>query len=163
MYKTATFLVDHFWGRPAEMADSLGVLLLTWNHAHYRFGSFDFSKLECCIEKNFTILEGYRVRTILQYTADDEPLTKALFEEFLVALAIAEGRSNGKRSPVAVAKALHLLAPGYFALWDKAIALAYACDYSRMAADQYIAFMRLSQLTARKLDSEIVVPVGKRC
>ncbi len=27
MYRTATFLVGHFWGKPAEMADSLGVLL----------------------------------------------------------------------------------------------------------------------------------------
>lgn len=38
MYKTASFLVDHFWGRPAEIADSLGVLLLTWNQAFYRYG-----------------------------------------------------------------------------------------------------------------------------
>jgi len=51
MYKTATFLVDHFWGRPAKMADSLGVLLLTWNQAFYRYGPFDFGKLEGCIVK----------------------------------------------------------------------------------------------------------------
>jgi len=36
MYKVATFLVDHFWGAPAEMTDALGVLLLTWNQALYR-------------------------------------------------------------------------------------------------------------------------------
>jgi hypothetical protein len=73
------------------------------------------------------MLESYRSKTILQYTADDEPAIKALFGEFLVALTIAEGRSKGKRSPVAVAKALHLLAPGFFALWDKAIGGSSRC------------------------------------
>jgi hypothetical protein len=29
MYKIATFLVSHFWGKPSDMADGLGVLLLT--------------------------------------------------------------------------------------------------------------------------------------
>ena len=73
MYKTATFLVCHFWGRPAEMADSLGVLLLTWNQAHYRYGSFDFSKLESCIAKNMAALQGFRAKKILAYTLEDEP------------------------------------------------------------------------------------------
>ena len=31
MYRIATFLVEHFWGQPRDMADGLGVLLLTWN------------------------------------------------------------------------------------------------------------------------------------
>ena len=31
------------------MADGLGVLLLTWNNAFYRFGSFAFDELEKCI------------------------------------------------------------------------------------------------------------------
>lgn len=38
MYKVATFLVSHFWGNPSDMADGLGVLLLTWNQAFYRYG-----------------------------------------------------------------------------------------------------------------------------
>ena len=46
MYKIATFVVSQFWGRPADMADGLGVLLLTWNQAFYRYGSFDFDRLE---------------------------------------------------------------------------------------------------------------------
>jgi hypothetical protein len=57
MYKTATFLVDHYWGRPVEMADGLGVLLLTWNQAFYRYGAFDFGKLEGCIAKNITVAD----------------------------------------------------------------------------------------------------------
>src|SRR5690348_15776111 len=38
MYKTATFLVKHFWGKPTEVAEGLGVLLFVWNHAFYRLG-----------------------------------------------------------------------------------------------------------------------------
>jgi hypothetical protein len=38
MYKTVTFLVKHFWGKPTEVAEGLGVLLCVWNHAFYRNG-----------------------------------------------------------------------------------------------------------------------------
>jgi len=37
MYKVATFLIKQFWGQASEMADGLGVLLLTWNQAFYRY------------------------------------------------------------------------------------------------------------------------------
>ena len=43
MYKVATFLVSYFWGRPSDMADGLGVLLLTWNQAFYRYMGFSIS------------------------------------------------------------------------------------------------------------------------
>jgi hypothetical protein len=58
MYKVATFLVSHYWGRPTEMADALGVLLLTWNNAFYRYGTFDFSALEDVLRQNMSTLEG---------------------------------------------------------------------------------------------------------
>ncbi len=38
MCKTATFLVNEFCAHPADIADSLGVLLLIWNQAFYRYG-----------------------------------------------------------------------------------------------------------------------------
>jgi hypothetical protein len=158
IYKTATFLVDYYWGRPAEMADGLGVLLLTWNQAHYRYGGFDYGKLEECIANNIVTLESYRAKTILEFTDDDEPHIRDLFEQFLVALATAEGTK--KRSPVAVAKALHLLAPGFFPLWDKKIAQAYGCDYSLKPAQKYMAFVRLSLNMALSLQS-VALPTGK--
>lgn len=160
MYKTATFLVDHFWGRPAEMADSLGVLLLTWNQAFYRYGPFDFAKLETCIAANLPALEAYRARSILDYGAQDDAPIKALFAAFLAALAIAEGNKAGGQSPVAVAKTLHLLAPGFFPLWDRKIALAYGCDYARRPAEQYLAFLRSAQAMARALQ-RVSLPPGK--
>jgi hypothetical protein len=160
MYKTATFLVGHFWGRPAEMADSLGVLLLTWNQAFYRYGPFDFGKLEACIAENMPALEAYRARSILDYAANDDAQIKALFDAFLTVLAIADGTGKGKRSPVAVAKTLHLLGPAFFPLWDREIALAYGCDYSREPREQYLAFVKMALNMARALHA-VTAPEGK--
>jgi hypothetical protein len=119
MYKTATFLVKHFWGNSREMADALGVLLLTWNQAFYRYGLLDFSALEDCITRNQNELDSFRDRDILSYTLFDDDAINKLYEQFLKALQIVgNGKMVGRKSPVAVAKALHLLAPAFFPLWD---------------------------------------------
>src|SRR5713226_2386422 len=65
MYKTATFLVKHFLGKPTEVAEGLGVLLCVWNHAFYRNGPFDYDLLEKCIAKNQAVLDTFRHRNIL--------------------------------------------------------------------------------------------------
>jgi hypothetical protein len=151
MYKIATFLVDHFWGSPSEMADGLGVLLLTWNQAFYRYGPFDFDRLEECMSSNLNLLQGYRERTILDHSsADDKPI-RHLFQQFLTALQICEGRKEGTKSPVAVSKALHLLAPEFFPLWDVKIARAYHCRYNDRPADKYLSFLRKMKRMAEEL------------
>jgi len=86
------------------MADGLGVLLLTWNQAFYRYGSFDFDKLEKCIENNLEKLEKFRNRNITTLLESDDSSIKALFEEFMESLQIASGNMKGRKSPVAVAK-----------------------------------------------------------
>ena len=151
MYKTAMFLVEHFWGKPHEMADSLGVLLLTWNHAFYRYGLFDFDALEDCIARNQSSLEGYRDRNILSYTPDDDVAISHLYNQFLEALQIASGKTAGRRSPVSVAKALHLLAPAFFPLWDDQIATAYRCHYD------HISFLRQMKELASSVASAVDV------
>jgi hypothetical protein len=155
MYKTASFLVAHFWGKPAEMADSLGVLLLTWNQALYRYGSFDFDRLEQCITNNMSLLEKYSKRSILGYSSKDDREISHLFEEFLTALEISDGSKAGTQSPVATAKALHLLAPDYFPLWDDKIARAYGCYYSYDPSARYLAFMKLCKQIAATLQPAI--------
>ena len=141
MYKTATFLVNHFWGHPADIADSLGVLLLTWNQAFYRYGPFDFQRLEKVIATKQPVLDSFRSRDILTYSSADDAAIKSLFAEFLSALQICEGSKKATRSPVAVAKALHLLAPRFFPLWDVKIAIAYGCRYSADPAGTYLRFI----------------------
>jgi len=151
MYKTATFLVKTFWGQPKEMSDGLGVLLLTWNQAFYRYGFFDFDILERCISQNQNILDEYRPRNILNYTSNDNETINNLFLQFLNALQIADGKLAGRKSPVAVAKALHLLAPGFFPLWDDKIAKAYNCHY------YYVPFMQEMQRLAQILAPEVII------
>lgn len=151
MYKTATFLVEHFWGKPAEVADGLGVLLCIWNHAFYRNGPFDYDLLATCIAKNQIVLDAFRPRNILTHSANDDSPIRALFQEFLDALRICEGKCKGRGSPVGVAKALHLLAPGFFPLWDDKIARAYDCYYSDDPSGQYLAFFSKTKAIAETL------------
>ena len=143
MYKVATFLISYFWGNPSDMADGLGVLLLTWNQAFYRYGNFDFDKLEKCIRNNLKNLKNFRTRSITSLSKTDEPDIKAMFDEFMETLQIASGSMLGRKSPVAVAKALHLLAPNFFPLWDDQIAKVYRCYYNNNPAEKYIQFMKL--------------------
>ncbi len=129
MYKVATRIIETSWGNPEEMADGLGVLLLTWNQAFYRYGPFDFDLLEKCLRENAPTLGEYRRRDILSYTPTENDQIGSLYRQFLQASQIAEGKSAGKQSPVSVAKVLHLLAPAFFPLWDDKIARAYRCRY----------------------------------
>lgn len=155
MYKTATFLVNHFWGQPSEMADSLGVLLLTWNQAFYRYGPFDFQRLEDCIDHNQQLLESFRSREIFSYSPADDATIKNLFDLFLAALQLSEGKRKGTSSPVAAAKAIHLLAPRFFPLWDAAIAIAYDCRYTQKPAETYTRFLRITKELAEVLSPTV--------
>jgi len=143
MYKVATFLVSYCWGNPSDMADGLGVLLLTWNQAFYRYGAFDFDRLEECVAGNFQQLDGLRAREIVTLSESDEGHIGGLFDEFLSALQIDSGKARGRKSPVGVAKALHLLAPAFFPLWDYRIARAYKCYYQYRPSEKYVSFCKI--------------------
>lgn len=157
MYKVATFLVSHFWGKPSDMTNGLGVLLLTWNQAFYRYGLFDFDKLEKCIADNLQKLERFRGRYISSLSVHDKDEIKNLFNEFLKALQINSGKMKGRRSPVAVAKALHLLAPAFFPLWDSKIAKAYRCYYNNYPGERYASFCEIMKNVAKKVKDYVKV------
>lgn len=161
MYKTATFLVEHFWGKPRDMADGMGVLLLTWNQAFYRYGSFDFALLEEVLRANMPVIERLRPRPIESLTQADEPAIEQLFMAFLDALRIKEGKKKDCKSPVAVAKALHLLAPGFLPLWDDKIARAYGCYYSLQPAKKYVTFAYQMQAMGRELQGNVPAGCGR--
>ena len=156
MYKIATFLVRHFWGQPRDMADGMGVLLLTWNQAFYRYGSFDFALLEEALRTNMAVIEELRTRDIQSFVETDEPTIKRLFLAFLDALRTERGKS-----PVAVAKALHLLAPGFLPIWDDKIARAYACHYNRHPEKKYVAFAYKMQTLAGQLQEHVPPDCGR--
>ncbi|HET6882051.1 MAG TPA: hypothetical protein VFI31_17925, partial [Pirellulales bacterium] len=163
-YRVATFLVDHFWGKPENavdgvgVAEALGVLLASWNMAFYRFSPFDYKCLEECLAKNETLIGDFRERDILSYDpADDDDRIRAIFDDFLRALACCRGKVKGKTSPIAAAKALHMLAPKFFPLWDKKIAKAYRCNYATEPAKKYLRFMRKTKEIAENLAGDVEV------
>jgi hypothetical protein len=144
MYNTATLLTKMFWGEPAKMADGLGVLLLTWNQAFYRYGGLDldFDGLERCISNNMERLTSFRRRDIFSLSHEDERNIKSMFAEFLEALQIKIKGNRTRRSPVSAAKALHVLAPRFFPLWDFAIAEGYGCRYHEEPEEKYLLFCK---------------------
>lgn len=144
MYKVATFLLEHFWGKTENMADGLGVLLLTWNQAFYRYGELDFDDLELFLEKNMPIIESFKKRDIISLSDDDAKTIKTLFNQLLDALKI-ESKQGPRRSPVGVGKALHLLCPNFFPIWDEKIAKAYKCYYDHEPADKYFQFCKINK------------------
>lgn len=151
MYRVATFLLREWWGQHDKMTDALTVLLLTWNGAFYRYGLFSANKLEACLKEQWNAIEAFHHRDIIDFTAADENLVRDLFSAMLKALAIADGKSRGRQTPVGVAKTLHLLAPAFFPLWDQAIAEAYDCRYGDDPTSAYLEFCRKILSIARKL------------
>ena len=150
--------VRQFWGQPRDLADGVGVLLLTWNQAFYRYGAPNLKRFEDFLTRNGKGLEGLRNRDIATMSQADEMNVCQLFESALESLETDDGTKRGRRSPVAAAKTLHLLAPRYFPLWDQAIAKAYRCAYSVEPAASYIKFMRVSRDMVRE-QGETIEPL----
>ena len=100
---------------PLNLAESLAVLLRTWNAAFYRFHErFDdkhLNKINGLVESYGPQLWALRRRSIATLSNDDEESVRSLFAAFAEVLG-----------QVGAAKALHLLAPHFFPLWDTAIA-----------------------------------------
>ncbi len=160
MYRVSTFLVREWWGDPARLVDALGVLLLVWNAAFYRFGSFDEQMLEDCLRQNESELDKFHERDISSFCATDEADTQKLFVAVLGAL---KSTGKGVESPVSAGKALHLLAPNFFPLWDQYIAPAYCCPYkNEVPWVAYVAFIRRIRLIAVQLSTELANDTSAR-
>lgn len=149
IYKVATFLVKHFWYKPTDIADGIGVLLSVWNQAFYRYCNFalDFEGLEKFLKKNEKTIKKLRTRDISSFSKTDEDTTRELFNELLDVL-----KCKNRKSPVAVSKALHLLAPNFFIAWDDDIAMAYSCYWydSKYSSKKYLKFMwKIKDLSER--------------
>lgn len=149
-YEVATTYVLDYWGRYKYMADAVGVLLLNWNWAFYRYGSLDLEKLEECISKNFVVINRFKDRDIFTLSENDEPSIRKLFIDFLEASMINSEKRKA-RSPVSVAKALHLLAPNFFPPWDSKIAQFYTPGYLTKPEEKYIRFCNITKLIAERM------------
>jgi hypothetical protein len=156
MYRISRLLVDDTWDESGEVADALGVVLLTWNHAFYRYGPPNFDRIEQVVRVRHDKLSRYRSSDLLRLSRGDIDGVTPLFEELLDASSIRIAKTGEiRRSPVSVAKALHVLAPRTFPLWDDAIrkALGFGGD-SNGAACQYVRFMHWCQGVLEQLNHQ---------
>lgn len=128
------------------VSEGLAVLLQTWNQTYYRFHPgrrATLSKdLGTLLGRHKAILAALRTRSIASFGDEDEEEIGIVFASFADVLG-----------PVGTAKALHLLAPFFFPLWDDAIAHAYHLGQPRPQknAQRYIHFMRITQSQVREL------------
>jgi hypothetical protein len=78
MYKTAAFMVKHFWSKPTEVAEGPGVLLFTCNKDFHRLCPFGYDHFKKCIAKNETLLEQLLALQPLQALSRRQPDKVAL-------------------------------------------------------------------------------------
>lgn len=144
-YRAATFLVDRALEGQSELtlAESLAVLLQTWNAQFYRFrGGFrtsDLDALQGLLDSHLTAVLTYRLRRLegsLEAEAAELTTTFTSFER--------------KLGPVGSAKTLHLLAPTFYPLWDRAIArAAYRLNLNAAGGGAAPAYLRLMRAVAQ--------------
>ncbi len=131
-----------------SLAEALAVLLQTWNRAFYRFKAFDsqhFVDIERLISDHQQVCADFRQRSIESFCDEDETMVGRLFRSFEEVLG-----------PVGASKCLHLLAPRFFPLWDRAIAKAYGLHLRKSGrnAEGYCRFMEISKEQSRSLGGE---------
>jgi hypothetical protein len=157
MYRVATRLVNQTWGQPSEVADAIGILLLTWNQAFYRYGAIDFDRVELALTTHASDLAHFRQSELLNLTPSDLARVPTLYNAILASCSIVTSRSRQtRRSPTSAGKALHMLAPNTFPLWDDKIARGVGCHghWLSNSAQDYLGLMKwcdgvLRQITAR--------------
>jgi len=138
-YRTATELVALALDGKTKLsvAESLAVLLQTWNAPYYRFHPFDserFAALETVLSSQRSTLDEFRTRSIATMTTYDFHIIAYLFTAFELVLG-----------PVGAAKGLHLLAPEFFPLWDREITKAYRINVGAPGTNsaEYVRFMTI--------------------
>lgn len=149
-YRAATELVGlALRGQTSlSVTEALAVLLQTWNSAYYRFTPFDglhFSDLDRVVIQHEGELAILRCRSIESLSGEDETTVQKLFADYEAVLG-----------PVGAAKGLHLLAPRFFPLWDRAIAKTYGLPLRARGknAAQYRRFMEVTRRQYKELGGE---------
>jgi hypothetical protein len=152
-YRAATELVALALGGKTSLsvAEALAVLLQTWNKKFYQYRRFDsrhFADIERLIRDHHSILITFRQRSIQSLNQEDESEVVRVFKAFEEVLG-----------PVGAAKCLHLLAPCFFPLWDRAIAEAYGLPLRQKGrnAERYRRFMEIVKEQVQSLDGEYAI------
>jgi hypothetical protein len=147
-YRAATELVSLALRNAVNLtvAEALAVLLQTWNRGYFRFQKPDkaehFASMERLLTEYNGVIHEYRKRSIDTVDSGEQVKIANLFQKFEAVLG-----------PVGAAKALHLLAPKFFPLWDRAIAKAHGVPLRKAGfnGDRYFRFIVETQAQHREL------------
>lgn len=150
-YRAASELISLSLREPTRMsvAEALAILLQTWNKNYYRFHkTFDaahFAEIEALLQSHRNALATFREMKIEDLQFAEGRRVHVMFEAFESVLG-----------PVGAAKALHLLAPDYFPLWDRKIAKAYGAplDGPGSKSDNYWFMCLVTKKQCRELISQ---------
>lgn len=132
--------------------EAVAVLLMSWNSNYYRFRKPDPShvgQLEALVDGHWPLLMSMRSRRIDTLDQADFAAIRSLFGQFDQLLG-----------PVGAAKAMHLLAPAVFPIWDGAITVAYRCRLGPRGTngERYAAFMAVAADQCRMLAARVHAP-----
>lgn len=117
---------------------AVSALIQSWNFAYYKNIACDAGHLvdlEFALHSIWTDCLQFRLRDIASFDrAEDRPAVEGVF----ITLERVLGR-------VGAPKAMHLIAPSFFPLWDNFIAPAYGIELGPVGqnADGYLAFMEI--------------------
>lgn len=151
-YNIARKIIEDNWEKNKKrysVTEGVAVLVLIWNMAAYRGSAPHFKELEKLIKNRETDLKEYRGREVQSFNSNDHQKVKTIFSEVLEAT-----KYGGKRSPVGVAKALHILAPRFFPLWDGEIAESLGCGWGNDSPSMYINFIQKVKRSIQQITSD---------
>jgi hypothetical protein len=150
-YRAAIYLVEKAINMEGtlSLAEAVSVLLQTWNRSFYRYHPFTnehFDKIEELLTQHQVEILQYRPRFISSLSEIERNNIPRLFESFEKVLG-----------PIGAAKTLHLLAPRFFSIWDRTIAVAYGLPLTAMGTngDKYFSFMLCQKEQSESIVNEI--------
>jgi hypothetical protein len=154
-YRAAADLLNRAYGADSvlNLGEALAVLLFTWNQAFYRYhppGPEHITAIERLLAAHEQALEVAKSRTLTSLDPEDGVGVESVFTAFEELLG-----------PVGAAKALHLLAPNFFPIWDRRIASRYVGELGPRGrnAARYVAFMTNTAAQCLALHAQVAAPI----
>lgn len=142
VYQAASLLLQAALANPERLSPVVAVaaLIQSWNFAYYKDVSCDAAHvvdLEFALHSVRHDVAHFRQRDIASFTVEADA---AQVQHVFATLESVLGR-------VGAAKAMHLLAPNFFPLWDNPIAQGYGFTLAAAGrnAETYLAFMQVVQ------------------
>jgi hypothetical protein len=152
-YRLALHLLERARDDEGEFSvvEAVAVVLQTWNKRFsistgIKFDAQHCAHIESLLERHGEALVAYSQRSVESLREDEQQAIQTIFNDFDIVVG-----------PVGAAKALHVLAPRFFPLWDRPIAegAGYYLDKRGTNANRYWRWMlrtlaERSKLAARR-------------